>query len=94
MTNEEVIKEFDKNVSGYSMNEYRLGETPVIRPIMCQREDAKKFLIKSLKNKDDEWRGKIEERISHIKTLGKGLGINDRRIGELNWVLKLINKNK
>jgi len=30
----------------------------------------------------------ILERIEHIKTLGKGYGINERRIKELEWVLK------
>ena len=29
----------------------------------------------------------IQERIDHIKTLGKGLGINQKRINELEWVL-------
>jgi hypothetical protein len=29
----------------------------------------------------------IQERIDHIKTLGKGLGINQKRISELEWVL-------
>ena len=30
----------------------------------------------------------IKERIEHIKTFGNGYGINDRRIKELEWVLK------
>lgn len=36
----------------------------------------------------------IEERIAHIKTLGKGYDINDRRIKELEWVLKENAKTK
>ena len=30
----------------------------------------------------------IKKRIEHIKTLGNGYGINERRIKELQWVLK------
>lgn len=30
----------------------------------------------------------IEDRIAHIKTLGKGYGVNEKRIKELEWVLK------
>lgn len=36
----------------------------------------------------------INKRISHIETLGKGYGINQRRIGELKWVLKTLEECK
>jgi len=36
----------------------------------------------------------IEKRINHIETLGKGYGVNAKRIGELKWVLKTIQKAK
>lgn len=35
-----------------------------------------------------EFKDKINKRISHIETLGKGYGVNKRRISELKWVLK------
>lgn len=31
----------------------------------------------------------IRERIKHLKSLGNGLGVNEKRINELEWVLGL-----
>jgi len=71
MTNEQIInkeweKEFDKEVPGYSMNEYNPGEEPLIRPIMCQREDAKQFIATQLKKE----RQNIERDLLVIATKG------------------------
>lgn len=38
--------------------------------------------------------GEIQARIDHIKTLGKGWGVNDKRIKELEWVLKVTKPKK
>ena len=43
-------KGFDKEVPGYSMNEYRESGN-IIRPIMVQRDDALKFIAQTLEQR-------------------------------------------
>ena len=72
MTNEQIInkeweKEFDKEVPGYSMNEYNPGEEPLIRPIMCQREDAKQFIATQLKKERTDTINEIRKEVREKK---------------------------
>ncbi len=61
MNYEQLFKEFDEKVPGFSMNEY--SDPSVLRPIMCIREDVKSFIQNETLPKE-EVRKEIEKIVS------------------------------
>lgn len=93
---DEILKEFDKEVLGYSMDiigGYDGKSETIKRPIMCQREDARNFLIKALSARDEEWREKIEDCLDLIVGYQSDLCENSQEfrslvVFELNEIIK------
>lgn len=83
---DEILKEFDKEVLGYSMDiigGYDGKSETIKRPIMCQREDARNFLIKALSARDEEWREKIKEIIDLADDEFRGYYVERSKLEDL-----------